>query len=135
METCPTSFLARFAKCTPGRRRFRFPPRVWYNVQRNSHAGSGLGRIEVKSVAMRVPQPIPYQGSKRNIARYILGFFPDEFHTLIEPFAGSAAISIAAAATGKASKFWLNDINRPLMRLWDAIINNPEHVSSSYATL
>ena len=84
---------------------------------------------------MRVPQPIPYQGSKRNLARYILGFFPDQFDTLIEPFAGSAAISVAAATTGKASKFWLNDVNRPLMRLWDTIINDPEHISRSYAKL
>ncbi|MCK4459049.1 MAG: DNA adenine methylase, partial [Methanosarcinales archaeon] len=50
----------------------------------------------------RVPHPIPYQGSKRNIARTILSFFPHQFDTLVEPFAGSAAISLAAASYGKS---------------------------------
>lgn len=84
---------------------------------------------------MKMPQPIPYQGSKRNIARLILDFFPEQFDTLIEPFAGSAAISIAAAVKGKAHKFRLNDINEPLMRLWDILLNSPEDISSSYARL
>jgi DNA adenine methylase len=70
---------------------------------------------------MKIPHPIPYQGSKRHIAKYILPFFPHGIHTLIEPFAGSAAISIAAACHGKASRFHLNDINRPLMTLWQEI--------------
>src|SRR5438445_6593435 len=47
---------------------------------------------------MRVPQPFPYQGSKRNLAPAILGFFPEGVGTLIEPFAGSAAITLAAAS-------------------------------------
>ena len=84
---------------------------------------------------MRVPHPIPYQGSKRNIARFILPFFPRPVDTLIEPFAGSAAISLAAASYQKASRFHLNDINRPLMDLWHEIIHNPEKISNGYAKL
>jgi DNA adenine methylase len=84
---------------------------------------------------MKVPHPIPYQGSKRNIARYILPFFPRDIDTLMEPFAGSAAISIAAACYGKASRFHLNDINKPLMALWHEIVNDPEGVSTSYENL
>lgn len=84
---------------------------------------------------MKVPHPIPYQGSKRHIARFILPFFPHDIGTLIEPFAGSAAISIAAACYGKASRFQLNDVNRPLMALWNEIINEPDSVSSSYGKL
>lgn len=75
---------------------------------------------------MSMPHPIPYQGSKRKLAEHILSFFPDNVETLIEPFAGSAAISIAAAAHGKAQRFLLGDINAPLMALWQSIIDSTE---------
>ncbi len=84
---------------------------------------------------MRVPHPIPYQGSKRNIAKYILPFFPHEISALVEPFAGSAAISIAAACYGKASRFQLNDLNKPLMALWHEIVHNPQAIAENYARL
>jgi DNA adenine methylase len=81
---------------------------------------------------MKLPHPIPYQGSKRNLADKILRFFPAEFDRLIEPFAGSAAISIASAFYFKASRFVLNDINKPLMDLWNTIINNPQYIVGQY---
>ena len=84
---------------------------------------------------MNVSHPIPYQGSKRNIARFILPFFPHQIDALIEPFAGSAAVSLAAACYGKASRFHLNDINKPLMDLWYEIIHNPERLSNDYEKL
>lgn len=84
---------------------------------------------------MKMPQPIPYQGSKRNIARAILAFFPTKINTVVEPFAGSAAVSVAAAARGKAFRFHLNDINKPLMDLWSRIINNPTWIADSYERL
>ena len=84
---------------------------------------------------MRIPHPIPYQGSKRNIAKHILPFFPAEITTLIEPFTGSAAISIAAAVTGKASRFHLNDLNQPLAALWREIVNDPNDIADGYTRL
>lgn len=84
---------------------------------------------------MKIPHPIPYQGSKRNLAKYILPFFPLEIGTLFEPFSGSAAISIAAATHGKASRFHLNDINQPLIVLWNEIINNPAKIAAQYEKL
>jgi DNA adenine methylase len=84
---------------------------------------------------MKIPHPIPYQGSKRNIARYILPFFPREIAALIEPFAGSAAVSIAAACYGKASRFHLNDLNKPLMTLWQEIIHDPQAIAANYEQL
>jgi len=84
---------------------------------------------------MKVPHPIPYQGSKRNLARYILPFFPQDIDALFEPFAGSAAISIAAALHGKAARFQLNDVNAPLIALWDEIINHPKRISEGYEHL
>ena len=81
---------------------------------------------------MRVPQPFPYQGSKRGLASLILRYFPKDTETLWEPFAGSAAISIAAAAARKAHHFVLNDLNAPLARLWERIINDPKGLASDY---
>lgn len=84
---------------------------------------------------MTVPHPIPYQGSKRNLAPEILPYFPPAVSRLIEPFAGSAALSLAAAYHQKAVRFLLNDINPALMRLWDAIIAHPERLAAYYGRL
>ena len=81
---------------------------------------------------MRIPHPIPYQGSKRNLANHILRFFPKKFSRLVEPFAGSSAISIASAFYFKSSYFLLNDINEPLIELWNEIINKPESIIEKY---
>ena len=81
---------------------------------------------------MKIPHPIPYQGSKRNLADKILRFFPTKFDRLIEPFAGSASISIASAFYFKANRFLINDINKPLTNLWDTIINNPQYIVGQY---
>ena len=81
---------------------------------------------------MKLPHPIPYQGSKRNLADQILRYFPNEFYRLIEPFAGSAAISVASAFYYKAHKFIINDVNQPLIALWDEIINHPTQIIKKY---
>ncbi len=82
-----------------------------------------------------MPHPIPYQGSKRNLAKDILPFFPKSIDTLIEPFAGSAAISIASAYHQKVSRFLINDLNKPLMELLERIINTPEEIANVYGEL
>ncbi len=82
-----------------------------------------------------VPQPIPYQGSKRQLAPRILPHFPKDTTRIVEPFAGSAAITIAAASRGLAAKFWINDAHTPLMDLWREIIENPDTISLGYARL
>jgi DNA adenine methylase len=82
-----------------------------------------------------VPHPIPYQGSKRNLAADILRYFPQKFATLCEPFAGSAAITIAAAVNRLGQRYHINDLNKPLMELWRAIIETPERIASQYEAL
>ncbi len=84
---------------------------------------------------MPVPHPIPYQGSKRNLAPKILDYLPADTMRVIEPFAGSAALSLAAAASNKANAFYLNDINAPLITLWHSIINTPETLARHYRCL
>jgi DNA adenine methylase len=82
-----------------------------------------------------LPHPIPYQGSKRNLAPEILHYCPPDVDVLFEPFAGSAAITIAVAANGLARRYYLNDLNKPLMDLWREIIESPEDISSKYREL
>jgi len=84
---------------------------------------------------VKAPHPIPYQGSKRNLAKFILPFFPQDVDVLFEPFAGSAAISIATALHEKAKQFHVNDVNRPLIALWNEIINQPKKISEQYKNL
>ena len=83
-----------------------------------------------------VSQPFQYQGSKRLIAPAILEKLqPSPDSVLVEPFAGSAAVSIRAAIEGSASAFWLNDTNEPLIELWRAIIEDPIGLVEQYTEL
>ena len=84
---------------------------------------------------LAIPQVMPYQGSKRRIARHILKYFPGRIGRVVEPFAGSAAISVHAVVNLKVEKVWLNDAHEPLMRLWDEILCNPSRLASGYARL
>ena len=71
---------------------------------------------------MAVPHLVQYQGSKRIIAPEILQYFPTNVNRLIEPFAGTCAVSILAASRGLAKEFWINDINMPLVELMKCCI-------------
>jgi DNA adenine methylase len=81
------------------------------------------------------PQPFQYQGSKRVLAPLILRYLPENMTRLVEPFCGSAAVSIAAAARGRAKEFWLNDFNKSLAELLALMINSPRELAKSYADL
>ena len=82
-----------------------------------------------------MPHPIPYQGSKRHLAAAILAYAPTRFARLVEPFAGSAAITLAAAGRWPAAQFWLNDAHRPLAALWREIIARPARLADRYERL
>lgn len=82
-----------------------------------------------------LPHPFPYQGSKRAVAAQILPRFPRSTRRLIEPFCGSAAVSIAAAANDLAARFWLSDSNGPLMALWEEILRRPAELADRYEEL
>ena len=81
---------------------------------------------------MNIPQPFQYQGSKRNLAPRILDHLPRKMARLVEPFAGSGAISLACAGKGRSREYWLNDLNRPLSELLSLIVNQPEKISDFY---
>ncbi|MFB2917461.1 Dam family site-specific DNA-(adenine-N6)-methyltransferase [Aerosakkonema funiforme] len=82
-----------------------------------------------------LPHPIQYQGSKRNLAPDILKFLPDRVENLVEPFAGTAAVSIAAASKSIFQRFWLNDLNQPLIELLELIIERPNEIADAYTEI
>jgi DNA adenine methylase len=81
---------------------------------------------------MKAPQPFQYQGSKRKLALTILNHVKFSFERLVEPFAGSAAVSVAAAIQDKAPRFWLNDLNAPLVNLLKMMTEKPEAIVNFY---
>lgn len=88
--------------------------------------------------AMRrtIPHPIPYQGSKRRLAPAILAHVDDgAYQRLVEPFAGSASTTLAAAAQRKFSSFVIGDALGPLIELWNQILKNPLAVAANYEQL
>ncbi len=84
---------------------------------------------------VRPPHPIPYQGSKRLLASRILDYMSGPVATLIEPFAGSAAITIAAALAGRADRFLIGDSLAPLLTLWSGILSKPSQLADDYEAL
>jgi DNA adenine methylase len=83
----------------------------------------------------KVPHPIPYQGSKRTLAARIISHIPGDSKRLIEPFAGSAAVSLAAAYYGRSREFLIADANEALVDLWREIIHRPTIISDAYTAL
>ena len=87
-------------------------------------------------VSSQVPHPIPYQGSKRALAPRILALVQGQrFEKLYEPFAGSAALTLAASKLRIADKFVIADSLSPLVELWKRIISEPDRLASEYEEL
>lgn len=83
-----------------------------------------------------VPHPIPYQGSKRRLAPAILSHVhAGQYNRLVEPFAGSAAVTLAAAGKQMFSSYVIGDALEPLVRLWQGILENPGEIAAQYETL
>ena len=87
-------------------------------------------------MAASVPHLIPYQGSKRKIAPAIIGLLKGRrFTTLFEPFAGSAAVTLAVANQRMATHHVIGDSLVPLAKLWRLALSDPLDFSERYRTL
>ncbi|MBD2603589.1 DNA adenine methylase [Scytonema hofmannii FACHB-248] len=82
-----------------------------------------------------LPHPIQYQGSKRNLASDILRFLPNRLERLVEPLSGTAAISIAVSYKEISQKFWINDLNKPLVELLEMIVEKPDEIADAYTDI
>ena len=81
------------------------------------------------------PQPIPYQGSKRQQVPVILRYVPKDTDTLWEPFVGSGATTIGAAMAGAARQFVVGDGLPALAGIWDQILTRPDELCDAYEAL
>lgn len=82
------------------------------------------------------PHPIPYQGSKRQLAPLILSFIPGgKYDTLVEPFVGSGAVTLATARKGLCKRFVVGDMLEPLCGIWKHIVASPRTLAAEYSHL
>lgn len=89
---------------------------------------------------MAVPHLIAYQGSKRLLAPAILDVLrqvPGDraVRRLYEPFAGSAALTLAAAQAGVAQAYVVADSYAPLVALWQQAVSHPDLLAQAYRDL
>ena len=105
------------------------------SVDRRSNLRAKEEQMTEDYDAARPPHPIPYQGSKRRLAERILGYVNGPVATLIEPFAGSSAITIAAAMAERADRFLIGDSLAPLLALWARILSKPSQLADDYEAL
>ncbi|MBQ7626991.1 MAG: DNA adenine methylase [Rhodocyclaceae bacterium] len=79
-----------------------------------------------------VPNIVQYQGSKRLLAPQILRYMPQRFARLVEPFAGMASMTFAAAAENRCGAFWVNDLNAPLLGIVRMAAEQPQQLLAAY---
>lgn len=79
------------------------------------------------------PHIVQYQGSKRILAPQILRYMPKHCRRLVEPFSGTAAMTIAAALDGRSSSFHVNDLNAPLIAMIQEAVEHPQRLLDAYA--
>ncbi|MCL2173221.1 MAG: DNA adenine methylase [Candidatus Bathyarchaeota archaeon] len=80
----------------------------------------------------KTPHLVQYQGSKRILAPQILRYMPRKFNRLLEPFSGMAAVTIATAVQQRAEHYIINDLNEPIIRLLEAVINTSAKLVTNY---
>lgn len=90
-------------------------------------------RLKEIKMSSRLPHPIPYQGSKRNLAPLIAPYVPRKgIETWYEPFAGSAAMTLWAANNSIAKRYIIGDVLPSISELWKVIIESPIETAAEY---
>ena len=69
------------------------------------------------------------------LAPQILPFMPRRFSRLIEPFAGMAAITIAAAKQERADAYVINDLNPAVVGILQTAVESPQQLYQAYEKL
>lgn len=78
------------------------------------------------------PQPFPLQGSKRGQVPVINRLIPPGRPRLVEPFCGSAAVSIGARYDALVSDVSISDANASIVRLWRDILACSDDLVARY---
>ena len=71
--------------------------------------------------------PLRYPGGKASLLNYIEKFITSNkisVQAILEPYAGSAAISIGLLSKGTISKAYINDSDQMIFAFWKTVMNN-----------
>lgn len=95
----------------------------------NVKPGPSSNTVPTRVVAPFSTQLLKWVGNKQRFAHEIIGYFPEEFDTYIEPFVGSGAVlGTLAPKQGVAS-----DILKPLIEIWQTLASDPHKLKGWYA--
>tara|TARA_R100001509_G_scaffold164204_1_gene140967 strand:+ start:2206 stop:3099 length:894 start_codon:yes stop_codon:yes gene_type:complete len=72
--------------------------------------------------------PLRYPGGKSRAVKYILPLIPEDCGELCSPFLGGGSVELAVAERG--TKVYGYDIFAPLVWFWEALLEDPERLSS-----
>ncbi len=86
-----------------------------------------FGEVEARSIEQR-KQLLKWIGNKQRFANEIVSCFPPTFNTYFEPFLGSGAV-LGTLAPKKAVG---SDIFDPLIKIWQALKDDPETLKQWY---
>ena len=70
--------------------------------------------------------PLRYPGGKGKILKQLVPHFPEHIGTMIEPFAGGAAASLAMLFAGRAERIILNDLDSGVYAFWTSVLEYTE---------
>lgn len=76
--------------------------------------------------------PFRYPGGKTQLTNYIehLLKINNVTDTYIEPFAGGAGVAMALLLDGKVKNIIINDYDKSIYSVWNAILNKPNQLIS-----
>ena len=72
--------------------------------------------------------PLRYPGGKGKMLKQLEQHFPDHIGTMIEPFAGGAAASLAMLFAGRADRIILNDLDPGVYAFWTAVLGHTDEL-------
>ena len=67
--------------------------------------------------------PLRYPGGKGKMLRQLEPHFPERIGTMVEPFAGGAAASLAMLFAGRADRIVLNDLDPGVYAFWISVLD------------
>lgn len=91
--------------------------------------GFELEQMPVRRVTPFRTQLLKWIGNKQRFAHEIVGYFPRQFGTYVEPFLGSGAV----LGTLAPSQAIASDLLKPLVEIWQTLATDPETLKRWYS--
>ena len=79
--------------------------------------------------------PLRYPGGKGKMLKQLESHFPERIGTMIEPFAGGAAASLAMLFTGRVDRIVLNDLDPGVYAFWTSVLEYTEKLLNAVSNI